>query len=134
MDTLDVPLHKILVYKIKYLNSRYNIALHLISLSIVLATFTINLSIERNDGIFELHKILILSVFYLAVYLVIFSLSKLTVKVYDKQLKNALVNLEENTLRTLDEEMSKHKRAERMILAIAAILILTGLAALLFLT
>jgi len=134
MERSGADLREVLVNKIKYLGSKYNIALHCISLSIVLVTFTINLTIENSDGIFELRKILILSAFYLFVYIVMFGLSKITYNVYDKQLKNALRNLEENTLRTLDEEMKKHKRNGRIILIIVAVFLLSGIAALLFLT
>ncbi len=131
MDRFSLNLREVLVYKIKYLNTRFNIALHCISLSIVLVTFNINLTIESGDGIFELRKILILTAFYLFAYVVILSLSMLTNKVYDKQLKNALLNLEENTLRSLDEEMKKHKRVGRIILIIVAICFVSGIAALL---
>jgi len=134
MDTLELNLHNLLVYKIKYLNTRFNLALHCVSLSIVLATFTINLTMESNDGIFELRKILILSAFYLFVYIMTFILSKLTHRVYDRQLRNALSNLEENTLKNIDKVLKRHKMTGRIIAVVMAILVLSGVAALLIFT
>lgn len=132
MDRTEMNLQDLLIYKIKYLNSRYNWVLHCVSLSIVLATFTINLSIENGDGIFELRKILILSAFYIFAYLVTFGLMKLSLRVVDKQLKNALYNLEEQTLRGLDGELKKHQRVTRIIAAALFIIMLMGIAFMLF--
>ena len=132
MDLLGLNLHELLIKKISYLNSRYNWAMHGVSLSIVLATFTINLTIENPDGIFEMRKILILSVFYLFAYLFTYGLIKLSLRVVDKQLKNALFNLEEQTLRDLDGELRKHRRLSRMIAIGFLILVLTGIALMLF--
>jgi len=134
IDKDDLSLHTVLVQKIKYLNTKYNIAVHGISMSIVLVTFNINLIIESSDGIFEWRKILILSAFYLFSYIVVLGLSRVTNKAYDKQLKNALLNLEENALRSLDEEMKKHKRTGRILLLIIGICFLAGIAALLIFT
>lgn len=134
IDTIGASLRQVLVEKIKYLNTKYNMALHCISMSIVLVTFNINLVIESSDGIFEWRKILILSAFYLFSYVVFLSLSRLTHKLYNKQLKNALLNLEENALRSLDDEMQKHKRTGRIILMIVGLCLLVGIAALLFFT
>ena len=131
MDQLDLNLRDLLIFKIKYLNTRYNRALHCVSLSIVLATFTINLGIENSDGVFELQKILILSAFYLFAYLFTFGLIKLSLSVVDKQLINALFNLEEQTLRGLDGELKKHRRISRIIAVVLIILILSGIALLL---
>lgn len=132
MDTRDISMQEILIYKINYLNIRYHTAIHLVSFSIVLATFTINLSMEASDGVFEGYKILILSAVYLISYIVTFSLFKLSLKAYNLQLKNALQNLEENSLNTLDEELKKYKRSGRVILFIVASFFLFGIAALLF--
>lgn len=132
MDLLDLNLHDLLIHKISYLNSRYNWAMHGVSLSIVLATFTINLTIENPDGIFEMRKILILSVFYLFAYLFTYGLIKLSLRVVDKQLKNALFNLEEQTLRDLDGELRKHRRLNRVIAIGFLVLVLTGIAFMLF--
>jgi len=127
LDHADLNLRDLLVYKIKYLNTRYSWALHCISLSIVLATFTINLSMENSDGVFELRKILLLSVFYLFAYLFTFGLNKLSLRVVDMQLKNALFNLEEQTIRGLDEELKKHRRVTRIIATCLIILVLVGI-------
>ena len=134
MERHGLNLREVLVNKIKYLNTRFNVALHCISLSIVLTTFTINLTIESSDGIFELRKILILSVFYLFAYVGILGLSKLSHNVYDKQLRNALQNLDESTYRSLDHVMKRHRRLGRIILIVAAVFCLSGIAALLFFT
>jgi len=127
MHQMDMDLRALLIFKIKYLNTRYNWAVHCISLSVVLATFTINLSMENNDGIIELHKILILSAFYFFAYLLGFRLLKLSLSVIDKQLKNALYNLEEQSLRSLDGELKKHRRISRIILSILIIFSLLGI-------
>jgi len=127
MDQSELNLRELLIYKIKYLNTRYSWALHCVSLSVILATFTINLSMENSDGIIEIQKILILSAFYLFAYLLGFGLLKLSFSVIDKQLKNALFNLEEQTLRSLDGELKKHRRISRIILAVLIILSLLGI-------
>ena len=132
MDRTELNLHDLLIYKIKYLNTRYNWSLHCVSLSMALATFTINLSIESGDGIFELRKILILSAFYIFAYLFTFGLMKLSLRVVEKQLKNALFNLEEQTLRSLDGALKKHQRVTRIIAAGLFIIMLIGIAFMLF--
>lgn len=132
MDRNEMNLRDVLVKKIKYLNTRFIFALHCISLSIVLATFTINLTMERSDGVFEVRKILLLSVFYLFAYAVSFTLSKIVHSAYDKQLRNALMNLEEHSYRSLDEGMKRHKRNRRIVLIVVSILLLSGIAALFF--
>lgn len=132
METSGRVLRTVLITKIKYLNTRYNTAMHFISLSIVFATFGLNLSLESNDGIFELKKILILSIFYLFSYLIVYGLSRLTLRAYDRQLKTALANLEENALRDTSAELAKYKRSTRIILAIIIAILLTGIITLLF--
>jgi len=132
LDQTDMNLHELLTFKIRYLNTPYNRALHCISLAIVLATFTINLTIENTDGIFELRKILILSAFYLPAYLFTYGLIKLSINVINKQLKNALFNLEEQTLISLDLEFRKQRRVNRIIVVCLIVLTLAGLAFMLF--
>jgi len=127
MDGMNISLRELLIYKIKYLNGRLNLAYHLLSLSVVLVTFSINVTIERADGIFELNKILILSGFYLFVYVVMYSLFRLSMKVYDRQLRNALNNLEEQSFRSLDKEMRKSRRLNRIILVVVTLSLLSGL-------
>lgn len=131
MDTLDLNLHQLLVYKIKYLNKRFKLAMHAVSLSVVLATFTINLTMESGDGIFELRKILILLLFYLFTYVVTFSLSSLTLRVYNKQLQKALHDLEENAASSMDKELKRYKKIGRIIALVLAVIAIAGLVALL---
>ena len=127
IDTKSLDLKGLLIYKLKYLNTQFQVALHCIAFSVVIVTFTINLTMENSNGIFELRKIIILSVFYLFVYFINIFLYKTIHNVYIKQLKNALFNLEENTLKSISEELKKHKRI-RLIIGIAAtILILAGI-------
>jgi hypothetical protein len=132
MDKNSMNLRELLVKKVRYLNTRFIYALHGISLSIVLATFSLNLTMESNDGIFELRKILMLSAFYFFAYAVAYGLSKVSHRVYDKQLRNALMNLEENSYRSLHEVMKKHKRNWRVILIIISVILLSGIIALFF--
>lgn len=127
MDSADLDLHKVLVFKISYLSTKFSTALHLISLSIVLVTFAINLTMEGNDATFGVNRVHILLVFYLISYLFTFSIFSLTHKVYDKQLKTALLNLEDSSLRSLDKELKQHKRRQRIILIIVALLFLSGI-------
>ncbi|MBT3210131.1 MAG: hypothetical protein HN704_07370 [Bacteroidetes bacterium] len=127
MDTRGFDLHKLLLYKIKYFNTKLKLIQHSVALSIVLATFGLNLTMENNDGIFELNKILMLSVFYIFSYLVIIFINKFTHNVYLKQLRNALFNLEENTLISLDKELKKHNRIGKLIGFVIAIIFLIGL-------
>ena len=127
MDTKEFNLHKLLLYKIKYFNTRFQLVQHTVALSIVFATFGINLTMENNDGVFELDKILILSVFYIFIYFITIFLYKFTFNVYLKQLRNALSNLEENTLKSLDKELRKHKRIRKLIGFIIVIIFLTGM-------
>ena len=131
-DSYGASLHEVLVNKIRYLNTGFNTALHCISMLIVIATFTVNLTIESSDGIFELRKLLILSAFYLFAYIMSYSLSRFSLKGYDQQLKYALRNLEESSYRSLDEDMKRHKRNGRIILIVVAIFFLAGIAALFF--
>ncbi len=127
MDTLEFDLHKLLLYKIKYFNTRLKLVQHSGSLSIVLATFCINLTMENNDGIFEINKILILSIFYAFSYFIMIFLFKFTHDVYLKQLRNALFNLEENTLISLDNELKKHKRIGKLIGFVFLIIFVMGI-------
>ena len=53
---------------------------------------------------------------------------KLSLRVVDKQLKNALFNLEEQTLRSLDGELKKNRRITRIITAGLFIIMLIGIA------
>lgn len=115
MDIKEIDLHSILLYKIKYFNTWFQLVQHGVALSIVFATFAINLTMENNDGVFELHKILMLSVFYIFAYSILIFLYKQTYNVYLKQLRIALFNLEENTLRSFDKELKKHKRIRKLI-------------------
>lgn len=126
MDSREFDLHKLLLYKIKYFTTQLKLIQHAVALSIVLATFCINLTLENKDGIFELNKIMILSIFYIFVYFVMIFINKFTYDVFLKQLRNALFNLEENTLISLDKELKKHKRIGRLIGIIIAIIFLTG--------
>lgn len=128
MDQLDLNLHELLIHKIRYLSKSYNWAMHSVSFSIVLATFAINLTIENSDGIFELRKILILSAFYLFAYLFTYGLLTLSLRMVGKQLKNALFNLEEQTLRGLDGELRRHRQVNRIIALGLAVLALSGIA------
>jgi len=125
-DARSIDLHSLLAYKIKYFRTRFQIVLHCLSLSIVLVTFTLNLTMENTDGVFEIRKILILSVYYVFAYLVTLFLSKVIHSVYLKQLKNALFNLEENTLDSIEEEMLKYKKIRRIILIMVSIALIMG--------
>ncbi len=127
MDTQEYDLHKLLQIKIKYFNTRLKLARHSVALSIVFTTFGLNLTMENNDGIFELNKILILSAFYISTYFIMIFIQKFTHDVYLKQLRNALYNLKENTLISLDDELSKHKRIGKFIGIIIAIIFLIGI-------
>jgi len=129
MDLYGSSLREVLVNKIKFLDTRYRIAQHCISLSVVLGTFGINLSMESADGIFELRKILILSVFYLFAYVMTLSIASLSYRMHGRQLRSALQNLEESTLRSLDKEMKQAKRKGRIILGVITVFLLAGIAA-----
>jgi len=115
MDAKELDLRNMLIYKIKYFNARLPLIQHSIALSIVFVTFAINLTMESSDGVFELRKILILCVFYLFSYFVVIFLFKLSYRVYLTQLNDALMNLEENTFKSFDEELKKHKRIMKVI-------------------
>jgi len=125
-DARSIDLHSLLAYKIKYFRTRFQIVLHCLSLSIVLVTFTLNLTMENTDGILEIRKVLILSVYYVFAYLVTLFLSKIIHSVYLKQLKNALFNLEENTFNSIEEEMLKYKKIRRIILIMVSIALIMG--------
>ena len=126
IDVRCPDLKELLVYKLKYLNTKFQIALHCIAFSIVVATFTINLTIENSDGIFEFRKILILSLFYIFVYVSNLFIYKTIHKVYIKQLENALFNLEKKSLKSFSKELKKQKRMNRIIGIIALIILLIG--------
>ncbi len=127
MDTREYDLQKLLQFKIKYFNTRLKLARHSVALSVVIATLGINLTMENNDGIFELNKVLTLSIFYIFTYFILIHLQKFTHDVYLKQLRNALYYLKENTLISLDDELKKHKRIGKMIGIIIAIIFLAGI-------
>lgn len=127
LDSLDLNLQSLLMTKIKYLNTRFQIALHCVSLSIVLATFTINLTIENSDGVFEFRKIMILSIFYFFAYVISLLLYKTMYGVYIKQLSNALVNLTENKLKSFEKELKRHKRIRKIIGVIVILVFLLGI-------
>lgn len=131
LDEHGMSLREVLIKKIKYLSTKYTYVLHSISLIIVLATFTINLTMEGNDGVFETHKILLLSVFYVVAYVVTYSLVKVAHIAYNKQLRSALMNLNEKSKYDLDELIARHKKNGRVLLLIIAFFLLSGIAALL---
>lgn len=82
---------------------------------------------ENADGIFEARKILILSVFYLFAYFGSYYLFKIMHSVYLKQLKNALLNLDENSLQSIDHELKKHKQIGRIVFVILSIIVAIGI-------
>jgi hypothetical protein len=127
MDNKEYNLHKLLQYKIKYFNTRLKITRYTVALSIVFVTFGINLTMENSDGIFELNKILMLSIFYVFAYLIMVYLQKFTHDIYLKQLRNALYNLKENTLISLDNELKKHRRIVKLIGIIIGIIFIAGI-------
>ncbi len=127
MDAREFDLHKLLQFKIKYFNTRLKLARHFVALSIIFATFGLNLTMENNDGIFESNKILMLSIFYIFTYFIMILLQKFTHDVYLKLLRNALYNLKENTLMSLDDELSKYKRIGRLIGIVIAIIFIIGM-------
>lgn len=127
MDTKEYNLHKLLQYKIKYFNTRLKITRYTVALSIVFMTFGINLTMENSDGIFELNKILMLSIFYIFAYLIMVYLQKFTHDIYLKQLRNALYNLKENTLISLDNVLKKHRRIVKLIGIIIGIIFIAGI-------
>lgn len=126
IDVKEFDLHKLLHYKIKYFNTRLSLVRHSVALSIVFATFGLNLTMENNDGIFELNKIMVLSIFYIFTYFIMIFIQKFTHDAYLKQLRNALSNLKENTLVSLDKELNKHKKIIKLIGIIIAIIFLIG--------
>jgi hypothetical protein len=134
MDLMNSDLKNLLIHKIKYFNTGFQIVLHSVSLLIVFATFTLNLTMENNDGIFELRKIVILSVFYFFVYIVTLFLYKTIYSVYLKQLNNALVNLSENTLKSFDKELNKHKLLKKVIGIVLLVVVIVGIVCLLIYT
>lgn len=127
MDSKGYDLHKLLQYKIKYFNTRLKITRYSVALSIVFVTFGINLTMENSDGIFELNKILTLSIFYVFAHLILVFLQKFTHDIYLKQLRNALYNLKENTLTSLDNELKKHRRIVKIIGIIIGIIFIAGI-------
>lgn len=127
-------LHQLLIYKIKYYNKNFQTVIHFVALSVIFLTFTINLTIENSDAIFELRKILLLCVFYIFAYLMMFVLINFSYKVYIKQLENALYNLQENTFNSIDKELKKHKNIKRAIVIIAIIVVTFGIIVMYFKT
>ncbi len=127
MDTKEYDLHKLLQYKIKYFNTRLKFTRYSVALSIVFVTFGINLTMENGDGIFELNKILLLSIIYVFAYLIMVYLQKFTHDIYLKQLRNALYNLKEDTLTSLDNELKKHRRIVKIIGIIIGIFFIAGI-------
>lgn len=128
-DTSIDNLHNLLISRIKFFNTQFRYVVHCLAASVVLLTFTLNLTMENDDGIIELRKILILSVYYIIVYAGLIYLFKKTNSIYLKRLKNALYNLEENSLTLIDKEEKKHKKLSRIILVAAIILSFLGLIA-----
>jgi len=134
MDSMGDDLHSLLIKKIRYFNTNFQLALYCTSLSIVLPTIAINLTMENSDGIFELRKIIMLSVFYLFAYLISILLLKITHSIYSKQLNNALFDLEEDTFHSIENELNEHKKIGKIILTIVIVSILVGLAAMVLYT
>lgn len=131
-DITSTNLHKLLVNKIKFFTTHFQVVIQCLAASIVLLTITLNLTMENGDGIFELRKILILSVYYILVYAGLVFLFKKLNNINLKRLRIALFNLEENSLNTIDTEEKKHKNISRLILVIVLVLLILGLIAALF--
>jgi len=129
-DRKITDLKSLLVTRIKYFNKQFPLVLHCISFSVVLVTFVLNLTMENNDGVFEIRKILILSTFYLFSYFMIFFLMKITHNSYLRQLRSALLNLEEGSLEDMDEELKRYKRIRKWIIGVLLIVLLSGIIAL----
>lgn len=122
-------LHNLLMSRIKFFNTQFQHVLHCLAASVVLLTITLNLTMENADGVFELRKVLLLSVYYIVVYFGLIYVFKKTNKIYIKRLRNALFNLEENSFNTIDAEEKKHKKVKRWFLAVVVILLCAGLVA-----
>jgi len=129
IDTKSTDLHDLLVNKIKHFNLNLKYVFHGYAFSVVLATFTINLTIENSDGIFELRKILMLSVYYILVYFALIYLFKTMNSIYLKRLKNALFNLEESTYNRIDKAEKKYKKIKKKFLIIVIVVLILGLIA-----
>ena len=126
-DTSIDNLHKLLVSRIKFFNTQFQLVIHCLAASVVFLTITLNLTMENADGVFELRKILLLSVYYIVVYIGLIYVFKKTNNIYLKRLRNALFNLEENSLVTIDSEEKKHKTVKRWFLTIIVVLAVAGL-------
>lgn len=134
MDAEGFDLQQLLMFKIKYFNTHFQWVLRGVAMIVVLASFTINLSMENSDGVFEIHKILILSTFYFFMYLGLVFLYRMLFRVNLKQLKNALENLVESEFKSFDKELNKSKRLQRIIGVFAVIIFIFGLVAMLFMS
>lgn len=126
MDLLDLDLKSLLIYKIGYLEKGFHLVKHCVATVIVIMTFVINVTIENSDGIFELRKIAILTAFYLFVYIIMILLFRLTESVYVKQLRSALLDLEEETYNRFDSKLSRYKKIRGIIAIVMALIFVTG--------
>jgi len=116
IDIDETSLKNILVKKIKFFKSQYYWVLHLISISMGIFPFGINLTMESGNGFFNITKIYLLVGFYVLVYLLTFLSLKISNNVYLKMLENALENLNSNVFNKMEKEIRKSTIMKSLII------------------
>ena len=128
LSIMNIDLYSIVENKLSVFNHQFQRVIHIFAFSLVSATFSINLTIENDDGIFEIRKILILSVFYLFCYCGSVILLKNIHRIDRIQLENALRDLDEKKLTSLTRELKRDKNKKRWILLGISLLVMAGIA------
>lgn len=127
LDQLGLSLQDLIVAKIHFFNKSLSLVHHAISTGLVLLIFSLNLSVDNNQGNYKVNNIWLYIGFLVIAYLIAIMMLHLSHNLYLKQYKTALLDVNKSKLTEMNAELKKYKWVKLFFLIIILLSVIAGI-------
>jgi len=127
LDQSGLSLQDLIVAKIQYFKKSLFFVHHTIAVGLVLLIFSLNLLTDNNGGNYQVNNIWLYIGLMITAYLIAVMMLYLSHKLYLKQYRTALDDLNKSKLTEMDAELRKDKWIRLLFLAIVLLSVIAGI-------
>jgi len=127
LDQAGLTMQDLIVAKIKYSGQSLSYVHHAIAIGVVLLAFSLSLLVDNNDGHYQINNIWLFIAVMTAVYLIQILSLNLSHKIYLKQYKIALHDLNQSRLTEMNTVLKKYKWVKMFFLIIILLSFIAGI-------
>lgn len=127
LDQAGFSLQDLTTAKIKYCKQSLSYVHHAIAISLVLLIFSLNLIIDNNEGTYQINNTWLYIGIMIMAYLIPVVMLNLSNKLYLKQYKTVLHDLNESKLTEVIDELKKYKWVKQFFIIMCLLSFITGI-------